>query len=88
MVTDTKTEEELERCGVGQGVSITGRCVATIDDDDGEADALPGDCAELFDYCEEKSIESKIKLLLQMSLVLIWGLSLSSFSCLIPTMSC
>ena len=32
-----------------------------------------GDCAELFDYCEENVIESKIKLLLQMSLVLIWG---------------
>ena len=32
-----------------------------------------GDCAELFDYCEENTIESKIKLLLQMSLVLIWG---------------
>ncbi len=32
-----------------------------------------GDCAELFDYCEEDAIESKIKLLLQMSLVLIWG---------------
>lgn len=32
-----------------------------------------GDCAELFDYCEADAIESKIKLLLQMSLVLIWG---------------
>ena len=32
-----------------------------------------GDCAELFDYCEENAIESKLKLLLQMSLVLIWG---------------
>ncbi|MCJ1373907.1 Aromatic/aminoadipate aminotransferase 1 [Loxospora ochrophaea] len=32
-----------------------------------------GDCAELFDYCEEHAIGSKIKLLLQMSLVLIWG---------------
>lgn len=32
-----------------------------------------GDCAELFDYCEGNAIESKIKLLLQMSLVLIWG---------------
>lgn len=32
-----------------------------------------GDCAELFDYCEENAIESKMKLLLQMSLVLIWG---------------
>ena len=32
-----------------------------------------GDCAELFEYCEEDAIESKIKLLLQMSLVLIWG---------------
>ena len=32
-----------------------------------------GDCAELFDYCEEEAISSKIKLLLQMSLVLIWG---------------
>ncbi|KAL1959678.1 hypothetical protein VTO42DRAFT_1264 [Malbranchea cinnamomea] len=32
-----------------------------------------GDCAELFDYCNSEIIESKIKLLLQMSLVLIWG---------------
>lgn len=32
-----------------------------------------GDCAELFDYCRQDRIESKIKLLLQMSLVLIWG---------------
>ena len=32
-----------------------------------------GDCAELFDYCEDSAIDSKIKLLLQMSLVLIWG---------------
>lgn len=32
-----------------------------------------GDCAELFDYCEQSKIESKVKLLLQMSLVLIWG---------------
>lgn len=32
-----------------------------------------GDCAELFDYCEAAAIDSKIKLLLQMSLVLIWG---------------
>jgi 3-deoxy-7-phosphoheptulonate synthase len=40
----------------------------------GEAFLLQGgDCAELFDYCEQGAIESKIKLLLQMSLVLIWG---------------
>ncbi|KAK4147844.1 DAHP synthetase [Dichotomopilus funicola] len=32
-----------------------------------------GDCAELFDYCQQDAIESKIKLLLQMSLVLLWG---------------
>ncbi|OBT51644.1 hypothetical protein VE04_07251 [Pseudogymnoascus sp. 24MN13] len=32
-----------------------------------------GDCAELFDYCQDGAIESKIKLLLQMSLVLISG---------------
>ncbi|KAM3415421.1 Phospho-2-dehydro-3-deoxyheptonate aldolase [Cercospora zeina] len=32
-----------------------------------------GDCAELFEYCHDDSIDSKIKLLLQMSLVLIWG---------------
>ncbi len=32
-----------------------------------------GDCAELFDYCEDNAIDSKIKLLLQMSLVLIYG---------------
>ena len=32
-----------------------------------------GDCAELFDYCNGSAIDSKIKLLLQMSLVLIWG---------------
>lgn len=34
-----------------------------------------GDCAELFEYCTAESIEGKIKLLLQMSLVLIWGLN-------------
>jgi len=40
----------------------------------GEAFLLQGgDCAELFDYCQDAAIESKIKLLLQMSLVLIWG---------------
>ena len=32
-----------------------------------------GDCAELFSYCESNAIDAKIKLLLQMSLVLIWG---------------
>lgn len=32
-----------------------------------------GDCAELFSYCADETIDSKIKLLLQMSLVLIWG---------------
>ncbi|RYP06164.1 hypothetical protein DL765_009610 [Monosporascus sp. GIB2] len=40
----------------------------------GEAFLLQGgDCAELFDYCRAGAIESKIKLLLQMSLVLVWG---------------
>ncbi|EEY21071.1 phospho-2-dehydro-3-deoxyheptonate aldolase [Verticillium alfalfae VaMs.102] len=40
----------------------------------GEAFLLQGgDCAELFSYCEQNAIESKIKLLLQMSLVLVWG---------------
>lgn len=34
-----------------------------------------GDCAELFSYCEAGAIDSKIKLLLQMSLVLIWGIN-------------
>lgn len=32
-----------------------------------------GDCAELFDYCNQDMIEAKVKLLLQMSLVLIYG---------------
>ncbi|RHZ84505.1 hypothetical protein Glove_80g42 [Diversispora epigaea] len=32
-----------------------------------------GDCAELFDYCSQEPIESKLKVLLQMSLVLTWG---------------
>ena len=32
-----------------------------------------GDCAELFSYCNAGSIDSKTKLLLQMSLVLIYG---------------
>lgn len=32
-----------------------------------------GDCAELFDYCNPDQIEAKLKILLQMSLVLIWG---------------
>ncbi|RYP44437.1 hypothetical protein DL768_009109 [Monosporascus sp. mg162] len=40
----------------------------------GEAFLLQGgDCAELFDYCRADAIESKVKLLLQMSLVLVWG---------------
>lgn len=40
----------------------------------GEAFLLQGgDCAELFEYCNQPAIESKIKLLLQMSLVLILG---------------
>ncbi len=32
-----------------------------------------GDCAELFDYCSESHIEAKLKVLLQMSLILTWG---------------
>lgn len=36
---------------------------------------MQGDCAELFDYCNMDMIEAKVKLLLQMSLVLIWGMS-------------
>ncbi|RCI04408.1 hypothetical protein CU098_009925 [Rhizopus stolonifer] len=32
-----------------------------------------GDCAELFDYCSQEPIEAKLKVLLQMSLVLTWG---------------
>ncbi|CAG8528349.1 4660_t:CDS:2 [Funneliformis mosseae] len=32
-----------------------------------------GDCAERFEYCSQDSIESKLKVLLQMSLVLVWG---------------
>ncbi|CAB4379284.1 uncharacterized protein OCT59_029965 [Rhizophagus irregularis] len=32
-----------------------------------------GDCAELFEYCSQEPIESKLKVLLQMSLVLVWG---------------
>ncbi|KAK2827832.1 hypothetical protein FQN49_007296 [Arthroderma sp. PD_2] len=40
----------------------------------GEAFVLQGgDCAELFDYCNQDMIEAKIKLMLQMSLILIWG---------------
>lgn len=35
-----------------------------------------GDCAELFDYCTQANIENKLKVLLQMSLVLIWGTKL------------
>lgn len=39
--------------------------------------SLVGDCAELFDYCNQDMIEAKAKLLLQMSLVLIWGMRTS-----------
>ncbi|PIA16661.1 phospho-2-dehydro-3-deoxyheptonate aldolase [Coemansia reversa NRRL 1564] len=35
-----------------------------------------GDCAESFDYCEPTKIEDKLKILLQMSLVLVWGMRL------------
>jgi 3-deoxy-D-arabino-heptulosonate 7-phosphate (DAHP) synthase class II len=34
----------------------------------------PGDCAELFGYCNQEMIEAKVKLILQMSLILIWGI--------------
>lgn len=42
-------------------------------------DCSTGDCAELFDYCSQGIIEAKVKLLLQMSLVLIWGQCLCLF---------
>ncbi|KAI9216461.1 phospho-2-dehydro-3-deoxyheptonate aldolase, class II [Blastocladiella britannica] len=32
-----------------------------------------GDCAEIFDYCSADPIENKLRVLLQMSLVLTWG---------------
>lgn len=32
-----------------------------------------GDCAELFEYCSSEPIENKLKVLLQMSLILVWG---------------
>lgn len=32
-----------------------------------------GDCAELFEYCSLEPIENKLKVLLQMSLILVWG---------------
>jgi 3-deoxy-7-phosphoheptulonate synthase len=32
-----------------------------------------GDCAETFDYCSQNPIENKLKVLLQMSLILVWG---------------
>jgi 3-deoxy-7-phosphoheptulonate synthase len=32
-----------------------------------------GDCAELFEYCSQDPIENKMKVLLQMSLILVWG---------------
>lgn len=32
-----------------------------------------GDCAELFAYCNQDQIEAKLKVILQMSLVLVWG---------------
>lgn len=32
-----------------------------------------GDCAEIFAECEQESIEARLKILLQMSLVLTWG---------------
>lgn len=35
-----------------------------------------GDCAELFDYCTQDRIESKLKVLMQMSIVLLWGTGL------------
>ncbi|KAJ2501183.1 hypothetical protein GGH96_002103 [Coemansia sp. RSA 1972] len=35
-----------------------------------------GDCAESFDYCNPTAIEDKLKVLLQMSLVLLWGMRL------------
>ena len=40
----------------------------------GEAFVLQGgDCAERFEDCSQNSIETKLKIILQMSLVLTWG---------------
>ncbi|ODV92504.1 hypothetical protein CANCADRAFT_56157 [Tortispora caseinolytica NRRL Y-17796] len=35
-----------------------------------------GDCAELFNYCTQEAIEGRLRILLQMSMVLVWGLKL------------
>ena len=37
------------------------------------ASTLGGDCAETFAYCNDLSIQSKLKVLIQMSLVLTFG---------------
>jgi len=50
-----------------------------------------GDCAELFDYCNQEMIEAKVKLLLQMSLVLIWGMYCPLYSnvcCIVSSGQC
>lgn len=79
---DCQSEEEFTKCRFGKGLCSSGRFVWPCDFIAG-IELLPyrglrlcahtGDCAELFDYCNQEMIEAKVKLLLQMSLILIWG---------------
>lgn len=70
---DCGLEEETAKCRAGESFCFAGWYVLRNDLEAQNTENCLGDCAELFDYCNQDMIEAKVKLLLQMSLVLIWG---------------
>jgi 3-deoxy-7-phosphoheptulonate synthase len=68
-------KKSLKNVALGKAFVLQGGMVFTIDIVVVLLIYNIGDCAELFDYCNQDMIEAKVKLLLQMSLVLIWGMS-------------
>lgn len=75
---DQQSEAKLEGCRPGKGFRLARRYVSTPNQLRRRLiQTSIGDCAELFDYCNQDMIEAKVKLLLQMSLVLIWGKSIA-----------
>ncbi|GAB1204344.1 hypothetical protein APSETT445_002997 [Aspergillus pseudonomiae] len=70
----TNLKKNLKNVALGKAFVLQGGLDSQFTDSSSfVADPLIGDCAELFDYCNQDMIEAKVKLLLQMSLVLIWG---------------
>lgn len=84
-MADRQPQKEPAKCRVGKGICAPGWYVCVYIQDERVVFTHlfnTGDCAELFDYCNQEMIEAKVKLLLQMSLVLIWGMYIRIYATL------